>query len=96
MLEATYQALLTVKTTYDDLIREKNELVGRLENLNSINEQYLAALAVLANPDSTEEERAEANAQLAEIDRASEKRVWLWRSPLPTLPWSASTARSTT
>ena len=69
VLEATYQALLTVKTTYDDLIREKNELVGRLENLNSINEQYLAALAVLANPDSTEEERAEANAQLAEIDR---------------------------
>lgn len=72
LLEATYQALLTVKTTYDDLLREKNELVGRLENLNSINEQYLAALATLSNPDSTEEQRAEANAQLAEIDKQLE------------------------
>lgn len=72
VLEATYQALLTLKTAYDDLLKEKTGLVDRIASLQALNEQYLAALQTLTNPDSSAEERAEAEAQLAEIDKQLE------------------------
>ena len=72
LLETTYQALLTVKTSYDKLIEQKAELVKKLDTLNSINEQYTDILKQLLSPDITDEERAELNEKLGEIDKSLE------------------------
>ena len=72
LLETTYKALLTIKTTYEELLQKKAELVGKLETLNSLNEKYVAGLKRLATEELTEEERAEIFAEFEEIDRQLE------------------------
>lgn len=71
-LETTYKALLTIKTTYDELLEKKAELVSKLETLNSLNERYIAALKKIASGELTEEELAEVMEELKQIDRELE------------------------
>ena len=68
ILEATYQALLTLKTAYDDLLEQKAEQVEKLEQLNAINDRYVALVKSLADPGLTDEARADIFAQIQEID----------------------------
>ena len=72
LLEATYQALLTIKTTYNDLLDKKAELTEKVTTLNSLNEQYKEILKKLLSTELTDEERASLNAQLEEIDKQLE------------------------
>ena len=72
LLEATYQALLTIKTTYNDLLDKKAELTEKITVLNSLNEQYKEILKKLLSTELTDEERASLNAQLEEIDKQLE------------------------
>ena len=72
VLEASYKALLEIKTTYDELLAQKAELVEKLDTLNSINEQYIDALKGLLDPVTTPEEREALLAQMKEIDRQLE------------------------
>ena len=72
LLETSYQALLTIKTTYDELLAQKQELVEKLETLNSINEKYVAALKGLAEAGLSPESIEELKAQLEEIDKELE------------------------
>lgn len=68
LLETAYQALLSVKTAYDGLLAQKAELVSRLETLGALNEQYLQISEQLQNGDLSDEERAQLEAALADID----------------------------
>ena len=72
VLETTYKALLNVKTTYEELLAEKNELVEKLDTLNSINEQYMDILSKLLAPGTDAAQREQLREQLAEIDRQLE------------------------
>ncbi len=68
VLETSYKALLTIKTTYDELLEQKAELVSKLETLNSLNEQYIAALKRIASGELSKEELEEVMEELKEID----------------------------
>ena len=72
LLETSYQALLQIKTTYDELLAEKQELVEKLEKLNSINEKYVAAIEALAESGLSQEAIDKLNAELKEIDKELE------------------------
>ncbi len=72
LLETTYQALLTVKTTYEDLLSQKAELTQRLDDLNSINDEYMSILQQMLNLELPAEERATLIEKLAEIDKKLE------------------------
>ena len=72
LLEASYQALLTFKTTYEELLVQKSELVERLDALKAINEEYLGIIEELTDPELSAEEREALTAQLAEIDKKLE------------------------
>ena len=72
LLETSYQTLLTVKTTYTDLLEQKQDLVGKLETINSLNEQYIAVLKQLTDLSLSAEERNALTAQLEEIDKQLE------------------------
>lgn len=72
VLETTYRALLDIKTTYDELLAQKAELVTKLETLDALNTEYTEALAKLVDPETTDEERGALNARLTEIDKQLE------------------------
>ena len=72
VLEATYKALLSLKTSYDELMEKRAELAGRLETLEALYERYAAAAADLLKPALTEEERAVIQAEIEEIEKALE------------------------
>ncbi len=71
-LELSYQALLTIKTTYDELMTDRKGLAERLEILNRLNDEYKTILEKLPAPEIIEEEREQLNARLAQIDAALE------------------------
>ena len=72
LLETTHGALLTIKTTYDDLLAQKAELSERIDLFNSINEKYIEILDKLLNPNLSDEERAALNSELEDIDKQLE------------------------
>lgn len=72
LLETSYQALLTIKTTYDELLAQKQELVEKLETLNSINEKYVEILKGLSLADLAPDAFEELKAKLEEIDKELE------------------------
>ncbi len=72
LLETTYQALLNVKTTYNDLLAQKAELTQRLEALKAINDEYTALLQKMLDTELPAEEREALQQQFAEIDKKLE------------------------
>ena len=72
VLELSYQALLSIQTTYNELLQNKAELVEHLEKLNELSDRYKEILAQLLDPNLDEETIAELKAQLEEIDKVLE------------------------
>lgn len=72
VLELTYNALLTIKTGYDDLLERKSELGAQIDALTKISDRCTALLEEQLNPETTAERRAEIAAELEEIDKELE------------------------
>ena len=69
LLELTYNALLSIKTTYDDLIGQRLNLSERLQQLEDVAARLQSLLRELDNPDLTPERREEIDALLARLEQ---------------------------
>ncbi len=67
-LEAVYKALLSIKTSYDELLAQKSQLTSQLKELNRISDDYIAVLAQMKETDPESEEYKKLEAKLSEID----------------------------
>lgn len=71
-LETAYQALLTIKSTYNSLLEQKATLTNTIDSLTAINETYVALTEQLKNTEEGSEEYTAIMAQLAQIDKQLE------------------------
>ena len=71
-LEESSNSLLTIKAGYSDLVTSKTELNGKITALSALNDAYTSALEELTRPETTDERRAELNAQLEALDKQLE------------------------
>ena len=67
-LETAYQALLSIKTSYEELLAQKKELTETLNTLNQISDNYVAIIKQMAALDKDSEEYKQLEKQLEEID----------------------------
>ena len=67
-LETAYQALLSIKTSYEELLVQKKELTDTLNTLNQISDNYVAIIKQMAALDKDSEEYKQLEKQLEEID----------------------------
>lgn len=67
-LETAYQALLSIKTSYEELLVQKKELTETLNTLNQISDNYVAIIKQMAALDKDSEEYKQLEKQLEEID----------------------------
>ncbi|MGN0449119.1 MAG: efflux RND transporter permease subunit [Ruminococcus sp.] len=67
-LETAYQALLSIKTSYEELLAQKKELTDTLNTLNQISDNYVAIVKQMAALDKDSEEYKQLEKQLEEID----------------------------
>ena len=67
-LETAYQALLSIKSSYEDLLAQKQQLTDTLNTLNQINDNYVAIVKQMAALDKDSEEYKQLEKQLEEID----------------------------
>lgn len=67
-LETAYQALLSIKTSYEELLAQKKELTDKLNTLNQISDNYVAIIKQMAALDKNSEEYKQLEKQLEEID----------------------------
>lgn len=67
-LETAYQALLSIKTSYEELLAQKKELTDTLNTLNKISDNYVAIIKQMAALDKDSEEYKQLEKQLEEID----------------------------
>ena len=67
-LETAYQALLSIKTSYEELLAQKKELTDTLNTLNQISDNYVAIIKQMAALDKGSEEYKQLEKQLEEID----------------------------
>ena len=67
-LETAYQALLSIKTSYEELLAQKKELTDTLNTLNQISDNYVAIIKQMAALDKDSEEYKQLEKQLGEID----------------------------
>ena len=67
-LETAYQALLSIKTSYEELLAQKKELTDTLNTLNQISDNYVAIIKQMAALDKDSEEYKHLEKQLEEID----------------------------
>ena len=67
-LETAYQALLSIKTSYEELLAQKKELTDTLNTLNQISDNYVAIIKKMAALDKDSEEYKQLEKQLEEID----------------------------
>lgn len=67
-LETAYQALLTIKGSYDELLAQKNTLTNTIQTLTEINNAYVSILDQMNGLDDNSEEYIQLEQQLAQID----------------------------
>lgn len=67
-LETAYQTLLSIKTSYEELLAQKKELTDTLNTLNQISDNYVAIIKQMAALDKDSEEYKQLEKQLEEID----------------------------
>lgn len=67
-LETAYQALLSIKSSYEDLLAQKQQLTDTLNTLNQISDNYVAIVKQMAALDKDSEEYKQLEKQLEEID----------------------------
>ena len=67
-LETAYQALLTIKGSYDELLAQKNTLTDTIQTLTEINNAYVSILDQMNVLDDNSEEYIQLEQQLAQID----------------------------
>lgn len=67
-LETAYSALLSIKSSYDELLAQKKTLTDKTAALTEINSEYKALLEKMNNLDKDSEEYKQLEAQLADID----------------------------
>ncbi|MGN1434039.1 MAG: efflux RND transporter permease subunit [Ruminococcus sp.] len=67
-LETAYQALLSIKSSYEDLLAQKQQLTDTLNTLNQISDNYVAIVKQMAALDKDSEEYKQLENQLEEID----------------------------
>ena len=67
-LETAYQALLSIKTSYEELLAQKKELTDTLNTLNQISDNYVAIVNQMITLDKDSEEYKQLEKQLEEID----------------------------
>lgn len=67
-LETAYQALLSIKTSYEELLAQKKELTDTLNTLNQISDNYVAIVKQMISLDKDSEEYKQLEKQLEEID----------------------------
>lgn len=67
-LETAYQALLSIKTSYEGLLAQKKELTDTLNTLNQISDNYVAIVKQMFTLDKDSEEYKQLEKQLEEID----------------------------
>lgn len=71
-LETLYKTLLSIKTTYDELVEEKKGLESTSQLLSDLNTRYTQVKEALKNAEATDEEIAEAKAELDRIEKELE------------------------
>lgn len=71
-LEIAYQALLELKSTYDDLMVQKTELTNKISTLTEINDKYISILEQMKGLSIVGDEFKALKAQLDEIDKQLE------------------------
>lgn len=67
-LETAYQALLSIKTSYEELLAQKQQLTDTLDTLNQISDSYVEIVNQMASLDEESEEYKQLEEQLKEID----------------------------
>lgn len=67
-LETSYQALLSIKSSYEELLAQKQELTDTLNTLNQISDNYVAIVKQMATLDKGSEEYKQLEKQLEQID----------------------------
>jgi len=67
-LETAYQALLSIKSSYEELLAQKQELTDTLNTLNQISDNYIAIVKQMATLDKDSEEYKQLEKQLEQID----------------------------
>ena len=67
-LETAYQALLSIKSSYEELLAQKQELTDTLNTLNQISDNYVAIVKQMATLDKDSEEYKQLEKQLEQID----------------------------
>lgn len=67
-LETAYQALLSIKSSYEDLLAQKQQLTDTLNTLNQISDNYVAIVKQMSALDKDSEEYKQLEKQLEEID----------------------------
>ena len=67
-LETSYQALLSIKSSYEELLAQKQELTDTLNTLNQISDNYVAIVKQMATLDKDSEEYKQLEKQLEQID----------------------------
>lgn len=67
-LETAYQGLLTIKTTYEELLAQKKTLTDTIQVLTTISDTYKSIVSQMIGLDKESEEYKQLEAQLAQID----------------------------
>lgn len=67
-LETAYQALLSIKSSYEELLAQKQELIDTLNTLNQISDNYVAIVKQIATLDKDSEEYKQLEKHLEQID----------------------------
>lgn len=67
-LETAYQALLSIKSSYEELLAQKQELIDTLNTLNQISDNYVAIVKQMATLDKDSEEYKQLEKHLEQID----------------------------
>lgn len=71
-LETAYQALLTIKSTYNSLLDQKATLTNTIDSLTAINKTYVTLTEQLKNTEEGSDEYNAIMSQLAQIDKQLE------------------------
>lgn len=67
-LETAYQGLLTIKTTYEELLAQKKTLTDTIQVLTTISDTYKSIVSQMIGLDKESEEYKQLETQLAQID----------------------------
>lgn len=67
-LETAYQSLLSIKSSYDELLTQKQQLTDTINTLNQINDNYIEIVNRMAELDKDSEEYKQLEQQLEQIN----------------------------